>query len=150
MYYIDDLHKKYGPVVRISPSEVAIADLQSLKEIHKVGSDYVKSEFYLKFVGFPKPGLFSMTNKRQHGERRKLLSRTFSKTFITTHWETTVRDAARLCVSKIRMNAGNGAADVMFWWSLMASGVLSRLAFGHSFEMLEEGSVSSIRVFPRS
>ncbi|KAH0080488.1 hypothetical protein KCU60_g16681, partial [Aureobasidium melanogenum] len=34
IFYIDDLHKKYGPIVRISPKEVAVADPAAFKQIH--------------------------------------------------------------------------------------------------------------------
>lgn len=68
IYYVDDLHIKYGisilarhairsvlivsgPVIRISPTEIAYADLSSTREIHKIGSGYLKSQFYPDFTG---------------------------------------------------------------------------------------------------
>jgi hypothetical protein len=34
-----------GPVVRISPDEVSISDLESQRTIHRVGSPFLKSEW---------------------------------------------------------------------------------------------------------
>lgn len=45
--YIHKLHLRYGPVVRIAPTEVAFASLGAVKEIYcSGGSGYDKTEFY--------------------------------------------------------------------------------------------------------
>jgi hypothetical protein len=45
--YIHDLHKRYGPVVRIAPGEVSFTSWAALKEIYcSGGSGYDKTEFY--------------------------------------------------------------------------------------------------------
>ncbi|KAI8711002.1 Isotrichodermin C-15 hydroxylase [Fusarium sp. LHS14.1] len=38
IFYVDDLHKKYGPVVRISYDEVDVSDVKGFKTIHKIGN----------------------------------------------------------------------------------------------------------------
>lgn len=51
--YIDALHTKYGPVVRISPNEVSFASLEAMKEIYTSGgSGYDRTEFYDLFMNF--------------------------------------------------------------------------------------------------
>jgi hypothetical protein len=47
-FFIDALHKQYGPVVRIAPTEISVADAAGFKEIHKIGGGYVKSSWYGK------------------------------------------------------------------------------------------------------
>lgn len=45
--YIHELHKKYGPVVRVGPNEVSFTSIAALKEIYgSGGSGYDKTEFY--------------------------------------------------------------------------------------------------------
>lgn len=45
--WIHELHKLYGPVVRLSPNEVSFANLDGIKEIYQSGgSGYDKTEFY--------------------------------------------------------------------------------------------------------
>ncbi|KAJ8105052.1 hypothetical protein OPT61_g10414 [Boeremia exigua] len=139
IFYIDSLHKKYGPVVRLSPNEVGVADLDAFKEIHKIGTKYMKSEWYLRLANFPKAGVFTMLDPREHGPRRKLLSRSFSRTYLVENWESTVREKALLAVNKIKADAMKGSADVYNWWMLLASDVSAHLAFGESFGMLETG-----------
>ncbi|KAK1809147.1 hypothetical protein LTR12_016499 [Friedmanniomyces endolithicus] len=38
VYFVHAIHMKYGPVVRVSPDEIHIADISAVREIHKVGS----------------------------------------------------------------------------------------------------------------
>src|ERR1700712_879792 len=42
---IDNLHSQYGPVVRVSPSEVSFNDQESLKQIYGIKSTFSKSSF---------------------------------------------------------------------------------------------------------
>lgn len=82
-----------------------------------------------------------MIDPREHGLRRKLLSRSFSRTYLVENWEPVVRQKALLCVEKIRRAAVEDTADVYNWWMLLASDVSAHLAFGESFKMLETGQV---------
>ena len=84
-----------------------------------------------------------MLDPREHGPRRKLLSRSFSRTYLVEHWESVVRDKALMAVTKIKADAMQSTADVYNWWMLLASDVSAHLAFGDSFGMLESGHVSN-------
>lgn len=51
--FVHRLHKKYGPVVRLSPNEVSFAGIEAVKEIYgSGGSGYDKTEFYELFKQF--------------------------------------------------------------------------------------------------
>ena len=51
--YIHELHKLYGPVVRLGPNEVSFTSLEAMKEIYSSGgSGYDKTEFYTLFKQF--------------------------------------------------------------------------------------------------
>ncbi|GKT73025.1 cytochrome P450 [Colletotrichum tofieldiae] len=52
-HYIHFLHLKYGPVVRIAPSEVSFTSYEAVKEIYgSLGSGYDKHSFYNLFKVF--------------------------------------------------------------------------------------------------
>jgi cytochrome P450 len=128
--------------VRLSPNEVGVSDLGAFREIHKIGTKYLKSDWYQRLANFPKAGIFTMIDPKEHGPRRKLLSRSFSKTYLMEHWEAVVRDKAQLCVEKIKGDATRSSADVYNWWMLLASDVTAHLSFGEPFGMLQTGQVS--------
>jgi hypothetical protein len=51
--YIHQLHRRYGPVVRLGPNEVSFTSLEAVKEIYTSGgSGYDKTELYNLFMQF--------------------------------------------------------------------------------------------------
>ena len=145
MYYIDDMHKKYGPVVRLTPTEVAVSDTQAFQQIHKIGSGFNKSQWYDDLTKFERPTLFVLSEPKQHAARRKLLARGFSKSYLRQTWEPLVRAKVELTVQRMREESKRvGLTDVMKWWTLLATDVTTHLMFGKSFEMIEKGEVSRV------
>lgn len=142
IYFIHDLHQRYGPIVRISPDEVSISSIAELKEIHRVGTPFLKTEWYSKFVFERRPGVFTMRDPKQHAARRKLFARPFSKSELRRMWEPVVQEKVRLAVSQIRGElTRDGRSDVMKWWTFLATDVSGHLMFGESFDMLQLGKV---------
>ena len=135
------MHKRYGPVVRISPREVAVSDPEGFKQIHAVTTKFTKDIWYENLTNFPRLSVFTMRNPKEHAQRRKLFARGFSKSYLREHWETVVKDKAVLAVQKIKRDAEAGSADLLKWWTFMATDIVGRLGFGESFGMLELGEV---------
>jgi cytochrome P450 len=138
--YIHELHQRYGPIVRIAPNEIAINDPASFKDIHKIGSGFNKTNWYeyLNTNGVGKcPGVFNMTNPKEHAARRKLLAKGFSQRHLREQWEDVVREKVDLAVARIKADATSGTADVLKWWTYLATDVSAHLMFGESFHMLE-------------
>ncbi|KAF5703289.1 cytochrome P450 monooxygenase [Fusarium mundagurra] len=72
--YIHELHKKYGPVVRIAPNEVSFTSIDALKEIYgSGGSGYDKTEFYDLFQVYDRRTMFSTLVKGDHAKRRRMI-----------------------------------------------------------------------------
>ncbi len=144
MQYIHALHQIYGPVVRIGPNEVDVADLRGYHGIHKIGSGFHKSQWYPKFrTAYQHQDVFSETDSRNHGMRRKILSRPFSKSNLTQNWASLVNERAQLAVRKIKAMAEEGTCNIFEWWTYMAMDVIGKVSFGESFGMLELGKVCS-------
>ncbi|KAF4948553.1 hypothetical protein FGADI_9548 [Fusarium gaditjirri] len=139
VHYIHSLHQRYGPVVRVSPGEVAVSDLEAFSKIHKIGSGFLKSPWYDGITPNREPGIFVMRDPYQHAARRRLFARAFSVSSLLTNWESEIRQKAELAVSNIKRDAQNTGADVFKWWTLMATDVIAHLSFGESFRMLELG-----------
>jgi cytochrome P450 len=135
VHYVNALHQKYGPIVRIAPNEVAIADPAASKEIHSISSRYLKVHVDIG----PVPNIFSMTDPKQHNIRRRLYSKGFSQASLRKHWEPAVRDVVRTAVSKIKLDARSGTADIFKWWMLMSNDIICLLTIGEGFGMLEKG-----------
>jgi cytochrome P450 len=147
VHYIHAMHQRYGPIVRISPEEVAIADVDASVQIHKPGSGFLKSAWYDSATGGREPGIFAMRDPKQHAARRRLFARAFSNSSLLRNWEPELRQDVTTAVSSIKADAMNGEADVMKWWTLMTTDIIAHLAFGESFGMLKLGKVT-VMVIP--
>ena len=84
VWKIKDMHKKYGPIVRVAPSEIHIADPTFLDEIYAGASrSRDKYEFQLRTLPVP----MSMGAARTHDlhrKRREALNPFFSKKSVVT------------------------------------------------------------------
>ena len=78
------LHRKYGPIIRISPFEVAISDLEAIKIIYGHTSNFTKSEWYLAWhnKNAGNPSLFSERDEKVHAVRRRNVANAYSMTTV--------------------------------------------------------------------
>ena len=145
LHYIHYLHQQYGPIVRISPDEVSVSSPADVKEIHRIGSGFLKTEWYQNFTQ-GRDGVFSMRDPKRHAQRRKLFARPFSKSALRTSWEPIVNDKVDLAISQIQNElARDGVCDILKWSTFLATDVSTHLMFGESVGMLQKGEVSVVQ-----
>jgi len=133
------LHQKYGPIVRIAPLEVDVADPVVAREIHRMGSGFTKGPFYKLLSPGPVDNIFNFRDPKAHSARRKLYARGFTTASLRREWEPTIRDIISLAVHRIQQDARNGTAEVMGWWTLMANETVCRLTFGGGADTVKKG-----------
>ena len=68
---------KIGPIVRLAPNYVSIADADALNAVYGHGTGAPKSDFYDAFVSI-RPGLFTTRDRNDHTRKRKMVSNVFS------------------------------------------------------------------------
>ncbi|KAF5857935.1 hypothetical protein ETB97_005125 [Aspergillus alliaceus] len=137
--YVHSLHEKYGPVVRVSPNEVDISSYAAAKEVHSIGSPFVKSEFYRHLTRYDVQNLFNTGDPKFHSERRRLLASPMSNSSIKL-MEHSIDARVRLAIRRIEEEMETRrAVDVYKWWLFMSTDVIGELCFGDSFRMLEHG-----------
>lgn len=127
--YVHSLHQKYGDMVRIAPTEVAVADISAFRDIHRVGTKFCKSRWYRDINHNAKAdenenGIFAMQSNSIHAARRKLFSKPFSYS-TTLLWEDQIKHQVRTAVEKIKRDALAGTADILMWYVTQRSHCLS-------------------------
>ncbi|ORY61477.1 cytochrome P450 [Pseudomassariella vexata] len=136
--YIHSLHSKYGPVVRIGPNDVDVADPVAAQTIHRIKDEFLKSEFYTQFL----PGvtnIFNCVNRDHHRRYRRLLSSPLSETGLKPmlpQIDSRVRFGIQRMGEEMK---SRGAVDICKWWMFMTTDIIGELTFGESFKMLELG-----------
>jgi cytochrome P450 len=137
-----------GPIVRISPKEVSFHDLSAAREIHKVGSQYVKSPWYQDLVLGTTSSLFATSNMLLHSRLRRLLSSAIADSSLK-QFSPVIMDHIALYITRIEEEMKDrGAADIFKWSTFLATDIIGELSFGESFRMLEQGKVKYFS-FPR-
>lgn len=137
---VDDLHKKYGPVVRISPNHISVADKDAISAVYAHGNGASdKSPYYDAFKGM-KASVFSTRDRREHSQKRRVLSHAFSSVFLMDRIpciqkavESFVEKMDKLCETKDEV-------DVQEWFHYLTFDILGMMAFGEPMGMLAKGS----------
>ena len=151
---IVELHDRYGPVVRISPGELAFLDPQAWKDIygHRVGAhtgaeELAKSYRFYRTKGIP-PTLIAET-RENHALIRKQLAKGFSDRAMHEQ-EHLIGGYADLLVQRLRESCTEdgyadekGATtrprviDIKSWYNWTTFDIIGDLAFGEPFGCLE-------------
>ena len=139
MKWVDALHQKYGPIVRVRPNEVSVADLQAARDIHRIGTPFLKTDFYKRLTGNqPLPRTFTFVDPKQHGARRRLLATPMSESSLKTVEPTVNNNIAKTIAGIAKEMELQGSADVCKWFLYMATDVIGELSFAESFRMLDQ------------
>ncbi|KAJ5318517.1 cytochrome P450 [Penicillium atrosanguineum] len=135
-----ELHRRYGPLVRIAPDEVACADPDAIRKIYRTTSPLNKSDFYhLWDVGaFSKyPNAFAIVPEKLHFERRRIVSSVYSMSSVLT-LESYIDDCSRLFVERMtERTMSDHVVDLGDWFLWYAYDVIGELFFGHSLGFIE-------------
>ncbi|KAI0133533.1 cytochrome P450 [Xylariales sp. AK1849] len=75
-----EAHRKYGPVIRLSPDEVSINCMEAVKTVYQGGFD--KHQWYSVFDNYGVPNTFSSSSAKHHSLRKRMVSHAYSKTSI--------------------------------------------------------------------
>ena len=80
---ITEAHRKHGPVVLLSPTEVSVASLDGLKKIYSGRRFKRPAWFVMPFLNFNgTPNLVTMTDTNEHAKRKRAMLQILSKSFI--------------------------------------------------------------------
>ncbi|KAJ6092284.1 cytochrome P450 [Penicillium canescens] len=148
---IDDQHRKYGPVVRVSPNELSFASVESWKAIYGhrgLGAPTpIKSEFYdIYGAGFESLCIGSERNPHKHGKMRKMLSAAFATKSLVEQ-EHIISDAVDNFITRIGANEGQAKGlNMTKWFEMVSFDVLGEMAFGQSFDSVK--AVDNLRRLP--
>lgn len=132
--------------MRVSPSEIAIADFSAWRQIHRVGSDFRKNPaWYQGQSPFQYDdhtcGVFGLVDPKVASTRRRLFQTAGTRKIIS-EWEPQVVQLVNSTIQKMKQALeSSGKCDVMKWWTLQAADVSAELAFGNGFSNVATGKV---------
>lgn len=106
--YIHGLHQQYGPYVRIAPSEISTSSIEAHRQIHRMGTEFIKAPWYQGQSPTQYDdntcGVFGLRNQKVAAARRKLFQQAGTKAAVL-QWESVVVGLVRQTVEKIKRDA---------------------------------------------
>ncbi|KAI1751557.1 cytochrome P450 [Xylaria castorea] len=149
-----DLHKKYGPIVRIGPNEVSFSSPHVARNILSAGKRFYKTDFYSVFPPPEHPDIFTEIREEVHAMKKKVANVPYSMAAMR-QLSPFIDDTIELLVSRMgdfcadpATNPKEGALggnkpqpslDLGNWLHYFAFDVLGEVAFGRSFGFLIAG-----------
>lgn len=138
-YYlqIEKMHARYGPVVRITPDEVSLADPDDYEKIYYVGSRYFKSPNYYNALCVPEASFGSISNAK-HKIRRGALNPMFSRQKVLELENIVQEKADKVCR---RMQDGvekDRPVDFHHAFRAVSIDVISDFAFDRCYDYLDQ------------
>ncbi|KAH7885202.1 benzoate para-hydroxylase [Phlebopus sp. FC_14] len=135
---VDQLHHRYGAIVRIAPQHVSVADKSAIEVVYAHGKDALKkSRFYDAFV-FDKTSLFSETDPHNHLRKKRLVSPAFSTSSLQDFVRIIEGNTSELVMKLDHLSHLNADIDMLLWFHYFAFDTLSDLAFGQKIGMLNQ------------
>ncbi|KAI1176073.1 cytochrome P450 [Nemania sp. FL0916] len=152
-----DLHRKYGPVVRIGPNEVSFSSPQVARNLLSAGKRFYKTDFYSVFPPPENPDIFTEIREEVHAMKKKVANVPYSMAamrqlspFIDDTIELLVSQLSDFCntaADPIDSKEGSldrkkphPSLDLGAWLHYFAFDVLGEVAFGRSFGFLAAGT----------
>ncbi|SCN79469.1 related to pisatin demethylase cytochrome P450 [Fusarium fujikuroi] len=133
---VQQLHRKYGDIVRIGPTELSIIDPLALQAFHSNSSPCTKGPWYS--VEHPIRALQMTRDKEEHANRRKAWDLAFSSKALR-EYEARVAGYTTQLFEQIEASQST-PIDASLWFNFYSFDVMGDLAFGRTFDMLKNGT----------
>lgn len=140
VYELEQIHRKYGSIVRTGPNEVSVADWRHIRTIYCNPKTVLKDpSFYggVKMIG--KHNIFQMTNPSEHAARRKLSSPPWALNSIA-RLDPLIQKNADTLVHRLIAEAGSstsGTADAYRLCALFSLETICKAAFAKDFDGID-------------
>jgi len=132
---IEALHARYGPVVRIGPNEVHLADPDYYDKIYNVGGHFYKDPVFYDVLGVP--AMFTAIPNDLHRRRRAPLNHFFSRRAVLDLEDIVREKAGRLCRRVRETLAAGRPADLRSGLRAVSIDVLTEYAFADCWDHLD-------------
>ncbi|KAJ5683485.1 cytochrome protein [Penicillium macrosclerotiorum] len=144
---IADLHKKYGPVVRIAPNVLDLDFPQLIKTLYNTKANYLKTEFYhgssAKNNGKIIYNLFSECNPEVHARQKRPIAQHYSMTGVLPlepHIDQMIGYLCERLEEKfINDSSSNKTCDLGEWIAFYTWDVVGKATFSQPIGYLEKG-----------
>ncbi|KAF2455785.1 cytochrome P450 [Lineolata rhizophorae] len=136
------LHRKYGPIVRITPNEYSIDDVEAVRNIYGHGTNFIKSPWYYasgRPGQSPSKDLFTDRDAKRHAANRRKVAALYSTTNLMK-MEPAISECTDLLTERFLELAKSGAVvNMQHYLQCFAFDVIGLVTVGNRFGFLDNG-----------
>jgi len=138
-----ELHRQYGPLVRLSPNEVSLCDENALDLLYSTASQSLKTDWYDTWTPHGQvPSFFNVTNPKLHAFLRRRVAGVYSMSSIL-RMDSRIQSVADALWLRLDGFAGKSLAiDLTDWANYFAFDVVGVLALGEPLGFVKDGNDS--------
>ncbi|KAH7131305.1 cytochrome P450 [Dactylonectria macrodidyma] len=134
-----EIHQKYGPVVRYGPNRYSINDPHAAKIIYGLGAQFAKSSWYSTWGAPGQWTIFSDQSIKHHSQTRRLYQGTYSMTALV-NYEPYVDQCNDLFAQRLtEMALSDVSIDMGHWFQCYAFDVIGMITYGRRLGFLDRG-----------
>ncbi|ETS74955.1 hypothetical protein PFICI_13439 [Pestalotiopsis fici W106-1] len=142
-----DLHKKYGPIVRLGPNLLDLDYPELIKTIYNIQGNWKKTEMYhgssAKAEGKIIYNLFSETNQHEHSRQKRPIAKLYSATGVLaleTHMDQMIQKLCEVLATQSSDKTGEGKVlDLGEWLLYFAWDLVGEITFSQPIGYLDKG-----------
>ncbi|KAF2773329.1 cytochrome P450 [Teratosphaeria nubilosa] len=136
LWKIQELHARYGPIVRINPREVHINDIHFYDRIYASGPQHPRNK--IRFMATHDESTFDTYDAEQHRARRSAMAASFSKQSIRS-LEPTIRNTVERLIERMNNFANTEAVvNLKQMYSGLTLDVIAGYCFGESMVNMKQ------------
>ena len=138
-----NINAQVGPVVRISPDEIHLADPENYEKLHYIGSKAPsKAPYFYDAFGL-KTAAFGTTSNELHRVRRAAISPAFSRKAVL-HLEAIVQEKTAKLVSRMKdlLDAGK-TVDLHHGFRALSVDIITDYSFDNDYKQLDSPTFGS-------
>ncbi|KIW85276.1 hypothetical protein Z517_00666 [Fonsecaea pedrosoi CBS 271.37] len=134
------VHEDYGPIVRVGPNHVSVADPSEIPVIYGIGSKFFKTEFYNTmspwYQGKVMPSVFTERDPIAHRNLKRPVAQLFGMTNMR-NYEPYADECTSIFINAMRDLEGQ-PIDLSVWVQWYAFDVIASMTFQRRFGFLEQ------------
>ena len=134
-----DAHERYGPIVRMGPSEICFSSPGAYREIYQNELNLEKTEFYSAKTSTGVQNIFTLRNRDAHNGRKRLEARAYSQGSMLSHAAEISSHAVTLTNAIYEKSIGKNEVDVLMWTHIYTMENLYLHAFGREAGSFRSG-----------
>ncbi len=130
--YQRPIHQKYGPMVRLTPYHVQVADAKEVETIYGPKQNFLKSDFYGPFdAGLsPRPDNFAVIDDKVHSARRRAVAHIYTQAAVL-QYEPCVDRVIALFEKQVEQFRKTGETfDIALWLRRYTFDVVGEIFYG--------------------